>query len=206
MTEATAEELGQHIASSFMSLADVLDGSSLWDAASMCEGWRVREVVAHVTMAARYDEASFMSMLQEDGFDFTRLSNRVAAADAQLPDATLLANLRDPALHAWVPPGGGTLGALNHIVIHGLDVTGANELARVASEPALRVVLDDLTHGGVAREFGVDVTGTSLRATDIDWSFGSAGDAITATAGDLVLHLAARRVPPNRLSTTISRT
>jgi uncharacterized protein (TIGR03083 family) len=198
-----AEALEQHIASSFVALADLLDGSGAWwDAPSMCEGWRVREVVAHVTMAARYDEAAFMAMLQEDGFDFTRLSNRVAAADAQLPEATLLANLRDPAQHSWTPPGGGQPGALNHIVIHGLDATGANDLPPVASETALRIVLDQLTSGGVGAEFGVDVSDVSLRATDIDWSFGtgSAG-VLSATAGDLVLHLAGRRLPADRFST-----
>jgi uncharacterized protein (TIGR03083 family) len=195
MTAVPAKGLEQLIASSFVALADLLDGSSLWDAPSMCEGWRVREVVAHVTMAARYDEPTFMSMLQEDGFDFTRLSNRVAAADAQLPEATLLANLRDPAQHAWTPPGGGQRGALSHIVIHGLDVTGANDVPPAAPETALRVVLDELAAGGVASEFGVDASANVFRATDIDWSFGTTGDVVSATAGDLILHLAGRRVP-----------
>lgn len=200
---AAANEIEQLIASSFLDLADLLDGSSLWDAPSMCEGWRVREVVAHVTMAARYDEPTFMAMLQEDGFDFTQLSNRVAAADAQLPEATLLANLRDPAQHAWTPPGGGPAGALNHIVIHGLDVTGANDVPPVASEAALRIVLDQLTQGGVAAEFGVDVGAMVLRATDIDWSYGTGGDdGRSATAADLVLHLSGRRLSPSRLASS----
>ena len=202
MTEVTAEELGAHVAASFVALADLLDASdaSIWDAASMCDGWRVREVVAHVTMAARYDQPTFMSMLQEEAFDFTRLSNRVSTADAQLPEPTLLANLRDPAMHAWTPPGGGQRGALNHVVIHGLDVTGAIGVAPVASEAAMRIILDDLTHGGVAAEFGTDLTGRTFRATDIGWSFGASGDVTSGTAGDLILHLAGRRVPAARLA------
>ena len=29
-------------------------GPAVWDAPSLCEGWRTREVVAHMTMPARY--------------------------------------------------------------------------------------------------------------------------------------------------------
>ncbi len=52
-------------------------------------GWRVREVIAHLTMAARYPEQEFMAELQRCGFDFTRLSNEIASRDAGLPTASL---------------------------------------------------------------------------------------------------------------------
>jgi len=44
------------IAAERTELADMLDGLSAeqWDAPSLCEGWRVREVMAHITMAFRY--------------------------------------------------------------------------------------------------------------------------------------------------------
>ena len=45
------------IADEYSALADLLEGAGAgaWDAPSLCEGWRTREVVAHVTMPARYD-------------------------------------------------------------------------------------------------------------------------------------------------------
>jgi len=35
-----------------------------WDTPSLCAGWRVREVVAHMTMAARYPEDELMAELR----------------------------------------------------------------------------------------------------------------------------------------------
>jgi hypothetical protein len=92
-------------------LAALLDAASdvQWDP-SLCEGWRVREVVAHLRMPARYGGA-FMAELRDSEFDFTRLSNRIASQDAQLPTAELVDNLRDEAMHHWTPPGGGYHGA-----------------------------------------------------------------------------------------------
>src|SRR5687767_11621744 len=44
------------IAAERTELADMLAGLSphQWDAPSLCAGWRVREVMAHITMAFRY--------------------------------------------------------------------------------------------------------------------------------------------------------
>ena len=46
----------QDIAAECEALADLLERSepAVWDAPSLCEGWRTREVVAHMTMPARY--------------------------------------------------------------------------------------------------------------------------------------------------------
>jgi uncharacterized protein (TIGR03083 family) len=191
------------ITSNFLGLADLLDRlePARWDIPSLCEGWRVREVVAHLTMPARYDDAAFVAELQADEFDFTRLSNRIAARDAELPTASLVANLRDERLHSWTPPGGGAHGALNHIVIHGLDVTVPLGEARCASDSAIRIVLDDLTRGGIHANFGTNIDGRALRATDIDWSYGT-GPELAGSAADLALQLCGRDVPAGRLQGT----
>ena len=126
-TPSTADDayLQPAVAAEFASLAGLLAAASdaQWDTPSMCEGWRVREVVAHVTMAARYSEEEFMAELRRCEFDFTRLSDEVASRDASLPVDELVANLRSSVMQRWTPPGGGYHGALNHVVIHGLDVT-----------------------------------------------------------------------------------
>jgi len=196
------DELQPLVAASYLALGDLLAGmgAAAWETRSMCEGWRVREVVAHVTMPARYDEEAFMAELRECGFDFTTLSNRVAARDAELPTEQLVANLRDEVMQHWTPPGGGYHGALSHVVIHGLDVTAPLGVERCSSDPAVRVVLDDLASGGAHSHFGTELGDRTLQATDLDWSYGS-GPVVSATAGDLVLHLTGRRVPTERLVT-----
>jgi len=182
------------VAGEYLALADVLevaDGAA-WTTPSLCAGWRLREVVAHLTMPARYGEERFMDELRAHGFDFSALSNAVAARDGALPRAELLGALRDETLHRWAPPGGGVHGALNHVVIHSLDATVP--LGQVpVSEPALRVVLDDLTGGGHAH-FGTEIAGRRLEATDVDWHHGE-GPVLRGPAVALLLTLAGRNPP-----------
>jgi uncharacterized protein (TIGR03083 family) len=188
------------VAAEFDRLADLLDAASdaQWDTPSLCAGWRVREVIAHLTMAARYSEAEFMAELQRCGFDFTRLSNEVAARDATLPTDELRRNLRSEVMQHWAPPGGGYRGALNHVVIHGLDVTVPLGAPRPADDQAIRVILDDLTQGDDHVRFGIDHGQRRLEATDLDWSFG-AGPPLRGAAADLALAICGRAVPPGRL-------
>jgi uncharacterized protein (TIGR03083 family) len=200
MTMTDDEQLQPLVAGAFLSLADLLAGASeqQWESPSLCAGWRVREVVAHMTMAARYSEQEFMAGLQRCGFDFTRFSNEVAARDAGLPPAELVANLRSDAMQHWTPPGGGYHGALNHVVIHGLDATVPLGVGRRCTDEAIRVVLDDMTRGGGHANFGIGIEGRAFQATDLDWSYGS-GAALRGPAADLALALCGRVAPGGRL-------
>jgi len=188
------------VAAEFLALAGLLDSATeaQWDTPSLCAGWRVREVIAHMTMAARYSEEEFMAELRRCEFDFGRLSNEVAARDAELPASELVASLRSEVMRHWTPPGGGWHGALNHVVIHGLDVTVPLGVPRRSPDATIRVVLDDLTAGGVQAHFGTSIEGRSLQATDLDWSYGS-GQALRGPAEDLALVMCGRTVPGGRL-------
>src|SRR3954453_21773828 len=90
-------------------LADLLTAgpAERWDAPSLCAGWQVRHVVAHVTMPVRLTPEQFGAEMAAAGGDFAVLSDTVAARDGSLPVADHLAQLRSPVLHAWQPPGGG---------------------------------------------------------------------------------------------------
>src|SRR5436305_12726652 len=174
MTSTDDAKLQPAVAAEFLALADLLDSATdaQWDTTSLCEGWRVREVIAHMTMAARYPEDKFLAELRRCGFDFGRLSNEIASRDARLPASELVANLRSEVMLRWTPPGGGYHGALNHVVIHGLDVTVPLGVPRRSPDDTIRIVLDDLTTGGVHEHFGTGIEGRSLQATDLDWSYG----------------------------------
>jgi uncharacterized protein (TIGR03083 family) len=201
MTEPTDDAyLQPTVAAEFSRLADLLDAApaAQWDTPSLCAGWRVREVIAHLTMAARYSESEFMAELQRCGFDFTQLSNEIAARDASRPTDELIKNLRSEVMQHWAPPGGGYHGALNHVVIHGLDVTVPLAVPRLAPDQTIRVILDDLTQGDGTVRFGVDFAGRRLQATDLDWSFG-AGPVLRGAAADLALAICGRSVPPGQL-------
>jgi uncharacterized protein (TIGR03083 family) len=193
-------DLQPAVTAEFLALADLLDSvpETGWDTPSLCAGWRLREVVAHLTMPVRYSPEQFQVELRDCDGDFTRLSNLVASRDAALRTSVLVGNLRDDMLHHWAPPGGGYAGALNHVVIHGLDITVPLGVPRRSPAETLRAVLDDLTRGGTHAHFGFDLEGLSLRATDMDWSFGS-GTPITGAAEDLALLVCGRQLPPGRI-------
>jgi uncharacterized protein (TIGR03083 family) len=188
------------VAAEFTHLADLLTEASRaqWNAQSLCEGWRVREVIAHLTMAARYGEQEFMAELRRHDFDFTSLSNEIASRDASLPTGELVACLRSEVMAHWTPPGGGYHGALNHVVIHGLDVTVPLGVPRLCPEETIRVVLDGLTRDEGQAHFGIAVEGRCLQASDLDWSYGS-GPALRGMAGDLAAALCGRAIPDGRL-------
>jgi uncharacterized protein (TIGR03083 family) len=197
---AADEDLQPAVAAEFLALADLLDLATdvQWDTPSLCEGWRVREVIAHMTMAARYPEDKFMAELQRCGFDFGRLSNEIASRDAELPTGELIANLRSEVMRTWTPPGSGYHGALNHVVIHGLDVTVPLGVPRRSPDDTIRVILDDLTEGGVHEHFGTSIDGRSLVATDLDWCYGS-GPELRGKAEDIALVICGRTIPAGRI-------
>ena len=207
MSASTEIDLEAAVAAEFLALAELLDGldNDGWDTPSLCAGWRVREVAAHLSMPVRYSPEEFHSGLPDCGGDFTRLSDRVAFRDAALPTDVLVGNLRNEMMHRWVPPGGGPMGALNHVVIHGLDITVPLDLSLRPPEETIRAVLDDLTKGGTHAHFGVALAGLSLSATDMEWTFGS-GTPITGRAADLALLLCGRALPDGRVEGVVPRT
>ncbi|MGW4893347.1 maleylpyruvate isomerase family mycothiol-dependent enzyme [Kitasatospora sp. NPDC004240] len=188
------------IAAERREIADLLDGltAQQWDAPSLCTGWRVREVAAHMSMGFRHPLPRVLAELVRSGGSLDRTTDRLARADAAAATPARLADwLRDNARHPWKPPVGGPAAALGHDVVHGLDITVALGLDRRVPEERLRPLLDRVTRRG-ARFFGADLSGVQLRAVDLDWSFGS-GPPLTGTAQDLLLVAFGRALPPGRL-------
>ncbi|MBF6101141.1 maleylpyruvate isomerase family mycothiol-dependent enzyme [Nocardia cyriacigeorgica] len=197
MTEADVRAV---VAEQRRYLTEVLGGldEEDWDSPTLCEGWRVREVVAHITMPYRLSLPGFvLGMIKARG-DFNRMSDRSARADAaELTSSQLLTCLHDNVNHPWKPPGGGFVGALSHDVIHGLDITVGLGRDDVLPEHRLRPVLESVRPKQV-KYFGVDLTGVQLRADDLDWTFGT-GTPLTGRAQDLLLVLSGRTLPAGHL-------
>jgi uncharacterized protein (TIGR03083 family) len=189
------------VADELTELADLLEAlpSASWDEPTLCAGWRVREVLAHLTMAGRYSMQRTLFELVRSRGDFNAMANRCARRDAsRTTTAELVTVLRSPKLQNWKPPGGGYQGALVHAVIHGLDVTVALGIDRQVPAGRMRLVLAGVVSPRSLKHFGTDLTGVELRATDLDWTYGS-GAAVRGTAQDLALLICGRTLPPGRL-------
>lgn len=182
-------------------LAGVLDTlpASGWDEPTLCAGWRVREVVAHVTMPFRYSGRRFVLELARSRGKFNEMADRVALRDAaRMSPAELAEAVRSNLSHPWRPPGGGFEGALAHDVIHGLDITVPLGLAFAVPEERLRRVLPASANDKTVMFFGTDLTGIEFRARDLDWTLG-AGTPLTGAAADLLLAMCGRKLPAGRL-------
>lgn len=162
-----------------------------WSRSSLCADWRVREVLAHITMPFRSTVPGVFLGLVRARFSFDRYADRDARAVAgSMTDAELVALLRDNIRHPWRPPGGGQVGALSHDVIHGLDIT---EPLGLPGPPAARaaLVLRNATPRAM-RYFRVDLDGTRLVATDADVTIGD-GAEVRLPVADLLLVVSGRR-------------
>jgi uncharacterized protein (TIGR03083 family) len=67
-----------------------------WNALSLCAGWRVREVVAHMTMPFRYSTPKVILEVLKARGDFNRMADRCARQDAaELSAEELAATMRN---------------------------------------------------------------------------------------------------------------
>jgi uncharacterized protein (TIGR03083 family) len=194
-------DIREAVAGERAELAEVLAGlgEDEWDKATLCAGWRVRELVAHITLPYRLSVPRFLAGMVRAGGKFNRYADRQARQDAvDLTPAQLVECLRQNVNHPWNPPGDGYEGALSHDVIHGLDLTVALGIDRQVPTERLRIVFDAMRPRH-AKYFGVDLTGVQLQATDLNWTYGT-GTPLTGTAQDLLLVISGRSLPPNHLS------
>ncbi|UQW99334.1 maleylpyruvate isomerase family mycothiol-dependent enzyme [Streptomyces sp. RerS4] len=205
MENATARkgnstEVRAAIAAERRELADLFDSLSAeqWNERSLCGGWRVREVAAHMSMGFRLSLPATLGELVKARGNLHRMTDRVARRDAAAHSPTALtAFLRDNAHHPWTPPVGGLAAALGHDVVHGLDITVALGLDRRVPEDRLRILLDQIRPSSL-KFFGADLDAVRLCAEDLDWSYGS-GSAVFGAAQDLLLLAYGRKLPDGRL-------
>nr|BFE82111.1 hypothetical protein GCM10020093_047120 [Planobispora longispora] len=111
----TEDLLRAEVAAERREQADLLAGlrPEQWDAPTLCDGWRVREVVAHTTMPFRTSLRRTLAELVKARGDINRMADRCARRDAaELPPEKLLASLRDNVAHPWTLPAEASGGAL----------------------------------------------------------------------------------------------
>jgi uncharacterized protein (TIGR03083 family) len=182
-------------------LADLLDEltSEEWEGPTVCAGWTVRHVVAHLVMPFRYSVPRFALNMIRAGGNFDRMADRVARKDGKLPTEELTAILRANADSPWTPPGAGFEAPLTDLAMHTLDICRPRGLQHARPAAVSTVVLDNLTSAQSQRHFALDLTGVELRATDVPWSYGT-GALATGNSDDLILALGARAAGSDRLA------
>lgn len=182
------------IASERRTLADLLDGltAAEWERPSLCAGWRVRDVAAHLSMVSLPPAPT--RMLREGvraRGNFHRLNHDVAVRAAGRPTADIAADLRRHAASRRVPVVTNYRNVLFDVLVHGQDIAIPLGIDRPMPAPAAAAGAERVWTMGWPFWAKRRLRGIRLVAEDVDWSAGS-GDEARGPVADLLLVLTGR--------------
>jgi uncharacterized protein (TIGR03083 family) len=185
-----------------LSLAYLLEGLSEdeWNTPSLCEGWRINDVAAHVALAPQ--PPSPWTMLAEGlraGGRFHKVNHDFSVRHAEQPGADLVAELRQHASSRRLPKVTNVRNILFDILVHGQDIAIPLGLPREMPKDAARAAVERVWTMGWP--FGAKRALKQFRyvATDVDWTAGD-GPEVTGPVDALLLLLTGRPAALPRLS------
>ncbi|WP_433271448.1 maleylpyruvate isomerase family mycothiol-dependent enzyme [Actinosynnema sp. CS-041913] len=172
-------------------LAQLDDGH--WAQPSLCAGWTVHDVVAHLIDTARTTRLGFVAGFVRARFDFHRQNARGVERERGAAPRETLERLRQVATRTSTPPAH-LDSRLVEEVVHGEDIRRPLGLARTYPPEvvvrSLRLQARTPASFGGAKELAARLR---LTATDADLSIGD-GPEVRGTALALLLALSGRRV------------
>lgn len=180
-------------------LVEDLDGlqPEQWATPSLCDGWDVRDVVAHLAATATLSPLAFAKEFLLAGLNTSRIVDKQVAAGRLLTPADTLSALRS-AIDLTMSPPQPTITRLIEIVVHAEDIRRPLQIHHDYSTTHLAEALNYLTRdrlsGAKAR-----LTGLRLHTTDTHVQVGS-GDRIDGPAVPLLLAASERRAALDDLS------
>jgi uncharacterized protein (TIGR03083 family) len=178
-----------------LSLADMLEGlsESQWNTPSLCAGWRVKDVAAHVALAPQVPGP--WTMLVEGvraGGRFHKLNHDYAVRHAERKGADLVAELREHASSRRLPRVTNVRNILFDVLVHGQDIAIPLQIPRQMPKDAAQAGVERVWTMGWP--FGVARPLKRFRyvATDVDWAAGD-GPEVRGPVAALLLLLTGRR-------------
>lgn len=203
------DEVWAHVAAERRSLADFLAtlAPADWEVPSLCAGWAVRDVVAHVVWGPGQSSAAAMSSFVRAGFRLNRAVADTARRWGRREPARMVAHLREIAEDRRHSPLISGTHVLADVVCHGLDIR--RPLGRPCAVPrepfrltaALMVRTTWPLDTVFARSPRRTVAGLRLVAEDLDWTLGE-GPEVRGSAEALLLAMTGRPVGPAELTGT----
>ena len=180
------------------SFAGALGGLSAadWDKPSLCTGWTVGDVVAHMIATAEMTSPKFFGKMIGSGFSFQTMANkdivRVKAGGDLVEQFRAVVDAR-------TAPPGPTASWLGETIVHGEDVFRALDGYREHPVEHVIAAADFYTGSNLLIGSKNRIDGVTLQATDADWRHGS-GPEVSGPAIALVLAMTGRKIALDDLS------
>ncbi len=174
-----------------------------WDTPSLCEGWRVRDVIGHMTVGYTTGLPTMMAKMAKYGFKVPKASKAesIAFASERTPEQLLAVfdsihknHIRKGITHFIKP----TESLLDHVVHH-QDIRRPLGQPRTIPEDRLVAALDAAP--SISGFVGAKGRSADLRlvATDVDWIHGS-GPVVRGSGEALLLTLTGRTAAVDELN------
>ncbi len=173
-----------------LSLADLLEGltDAQWATPSLCDGWQIRDVAAHVAIAPQAPGVAAMlaDAVRARG-SFNRLNHDVAVRHAARPVAQIVAELRDYADSRRLPVVTNYKNILFDVLVHGQDIALPLGIRRGVPVDAARSGATRVWTMGWPFWARRKLHDFRLAATDTSWTVGTGPDIRGPIAALLLL-------------------
>lgn len=165
-----------------LELADFLSTltAEQWNEPSLCSGWRVRDVVAHLVLHSRYNRKESSLKLLRHKLNLNKFLYSSARQLGRRSSQELVIMLREDANKQIAPLMAKPVNMLADLLIHEQDIRIALQKEKDLDLKAVALVLE--AYSTVGYGIGEKLVGTrktirGLRmvATDIDWTSGESG-------------------------------
>jgi uncharacterized protein (TIGR03083 family) len=146
-----------------------------WSTPSLCGGWSVRDVLAHMTATARMTPPAFLGKMLTSGFSFTKLQAKDIAVERGASTAETLARFK-AAVNLSSHPPGPTDSWLGEVLVHSEDIRRPLGIQHAYPIDASVEVANFYKGSNLIIGAKKRIAGLHLRATDVDWSHGEGPD------------------------------
>jgi uncharacterized protein (TIGR03083 family) len=184
------------------SLMDELDDAE-FDRASLCDGWRVRDVVSHLLLGHVTPMPTMVGLIARSGFNVPRASR---LGSARYGSTHSVAELRaewhevvDGRVRKGISRRISTKELFVDHLIHHQDIVRPLDRSRSIPAERLTAALDAMPTIGGFLKSKQRMRGLTWTADDVEWTFGSGPD-VTGPAEALILLVSGRRTPIDEIS------
>ena len=185
-------QIWRYIDEQRVDLADFLDTLTpeQWETPSLCPGWTVRQVAAHITHSTTNWGKLTLELLRS-GMRFNALTLRMARDDQRKPEEI------SAAMRAMVgvrrhPPGTAVADPLMDVLVHGQDIAMPLGVERTMPIPAAVVAAERVWTMGFPFNARKRFPNVTFTATDADFSVGD-GEVMRRPIQGILMTLSGRR-------------